>query len=404
MGLRGQSFRISALLLPIAVWSEAEAMNKISRPSREAEPAEGPADLGLGRISPQARRHNELRRDILRHAPELGKLAGANPWTALALPVLLALHWGMAALVAYSGSIFLCFLGAFFFGQLIIHAGGALLHESAHRLVFRRNGPKLVFDLGLELLLGSFGKQLTYQYEHVSSHHPHLGDYEHDYEHEDICSFNARRKIKARNPALQHVLTGTTLVLHALPFGFLISDWLLPRLYRAASHQSVKDQSRHIGARQVPSKLKYAFIVVSLALNVFLLLSFGWLGWLYHNWALSLFLGKMGVFNLGQSLSEHDGDDERHPTYSDYRAQNLILFNTGYHAEHHTFPNVAWNRLPSLRQAAPEVFNRENPRNYVSLWWRHIREDFSPTRRNRMMSVDLSERCPADGKGADAAA
>jgi sphingolipid delta-4 desaturase len=353
-----------------------------------------PAGTDMGRISPQALRHNAIRRDVLRRSPEVGKLSGANPWTALALPVLLALHWGMAWLVGWSGSILFCFAAAFFFGQIVIHAGGALLHESAHRLVFRRNGPKLAFDLGLELLLGSFGKQLTYQYEHVSSHHPHLGDYERDYEHEDICSFNARRSIKARNPALQHLLTGFTLFLHALPFGFLVSDVLLPRLYRSASHQTVKDASRHIDARQPPPKLKYSFIAVSLALNVFLIATFGWLGWLYHNWSLSLFLGKMGVSNLGQSLSEHDGDDDRNPTYSDYRAQNLILFNTGYHAEHHTFPNVAWNRLPRLREAAPDVFNRENPRNYAALWWRHVREDFSPTRRNRMMAADLSGRCP----------
>lgn len=351
--------------------------------------------ISTARISPQALRHNEMRREVVKIAPEAMGLAGPNPWTALALPVLLALHWSMAWLVAESGSVLACFIAAFFFGQLVIHAGGTLLHETAHRLVFHRNRPKLLFDLGLELLLGSFGKQLTYQYEHVTSHHPHLGDYERDYEHEDICSFNARRTIKADHPAVQHMLTITTLILHALPLGFLLADFVLPRLYRTASHVAVKDKQRHIGARPVPRKLTYGFIAVSLAVNLFLLAAFGWLGWLYHNWALSLFLGKLGVTNLGQSLSEHDGDNEQEPTYSDYRLQNLFLFNTGYHSEHHTFANVPWNRLPALRRLAPQVFSRENPRNYVTLWWRHVVQDFSPSRRNPLMLADLSKRCPA---------
>lgn len=345
------------------------------------------------RISPQALAHNRMRKMVLEAAPEAARLGGARPMTALALPALIGLHWGMAWLVGNS-DLAACFLASFFIGQLIIHSGGGLLHETAHRLVFHRNGPKLAFDLGLELLLGSFGKQLTYQFDHVTSHHAHLGDYERDYEHEDICSFNARRKIRHDNPAMQRFLTCLTLALHLLPFGFILSDFILPRLYGQASGLVAKDSQRDIRARAVPMKLRAAFIATSVGLNLFLLWAFGPLGWLYHNWSLSLFLGKMGISNLGQSLSEHEGDNENAPTYSDYRLQNLFLFNTGYHNEHHTFPNVSWWNLPRLRQLAPRVFNRENPRNYFQLWLRHVTEDFSPSRRNRLMSDDLNTRCP----------
>lgn len=349
-------------------------------------------------ISAQALRHNMQRREVISRHPEARALSGPNPWTALAIPVLLALHWGMAWLVGQTNLLW-CFLAAFFFGQLVIHSAGALLHETAHRLVFHRSGPKLAFDLGLELILASFGKQLTYQYEHVTSHHPFLGNYERDYEHEDICSFNARRTIKAANPAIQHLLTLLTLVLHLLPFGFIFSDKILVPLYERESGRVMKDKARHIGARPVPKKLTLLFVIVSLAVNVFLFLAFGFLGWLYHNWSLSLFLGKMGVSNLGQSLSEHQGMDETNPTFSDYRVQNLFLFNTGYHHEHHTFPNVPWNRLPKLKHLAPEVFCRENPRNYASLWLAHVLGDFTPSRRNKLMNEDLGARCPAAAEG-----
>ena len=344
-------------------------------------------------ISTQALRHNIQRKEVVDRHPEARSLAGPNPWTALAIPVLLTLHWGMAYLVGQSNLLW-CFLAAFFFGQFVIHSAGALLHETAHRLVFHRSGPKLAFDLGLELILASFGKQLTYQYEHVTSHHPFLGNYERDYEHEDICSFNARRKIKASDPTTQHLLTLLTLVLHLLPFGFIFSDKILSPLYEKASGLTVQDKSRQIDARKVPRNLMLFFVAVSLAVNVFLFFSFGPLGWLYHNWSLSLFLGKMGVSNLGQSLSEHEGMNDDDPTLSDYRMQNLFLFNTGYHHEHHTFPKVPWNRLPTLRKLAPDVFCRENPRSYVKLWLDHVYGDFKPSRRNRLMEQDLTARCP----------
>lgn len=348
-------------------------------------------------ISPQARRHNEIRREIVKRNASVRALAGANPWTALAVPVLLGLHWGMAWLVSGS-NLLVCFLAAFFIGQIIIHSAGALLHETAHRLIFRGDLPKLGFDLSLELILGSFGKQLTYQHEHISSHHPFIGNYERDYEHEDICSFNARRKILANSPAKQQVLTLTTLLLHVLPFGFLVSDMIMPKLYARLSGRVVKDKARHIGSTTPTYFQRWLFIAVSLFANLMLFWFFGFWGWLYHNWSLSLFLGKFGVTNLGQSLSEHEGDDEVNPTYSDYRFTNWLLFNTGYHNEHHTFPNVPWTRLPKLKHLAPDVFNRENPRSYFSLWWRHVRQDFSPSRRNAMMKADLGERCPEAAK------
>lgn len=345
-------------------------------------------------ISAQALRHNVQRKDVISRHPEARGLAGPNHWTALAIPILLTLHWGMAWIVGQTNLLW-CFLAAFFVGQLIIHSAGALLHETAHKLVFHKTGPKLAFDLGLELILASFGKQLTYQYEHVTSHHPFLGNYERDYEHEDICSFNARRTIKSEHPGTQRLLTALTLFLHLLPFGFIFSDKILVPLYERHSGRRMKDTHRNIGARKVPRNLTLLFVAVSLAVNVFLFVAFGFLGWLYHNWSLSLFLGKMGVSNLGQSLSEHEGMDDVDPTYSDYRVQNLFLFNTGYHHEHHAFPNVPWNRLPALRKLAPDVFCRENPRNYVKLWLDHVCGDFTPSRRNRLMSEDLSVRCPA---------
>lgn len=344
-------------------------------------------------ISPQSRRHLQMRKDALAAHPQLRALAGPDWRTVLALPVLLGLHWSVAAAVSQS-NLLVVFLAAFLVGQFVIHAAGALVHETAHRLIFRGERAKLAFDLGLETILGSFAKQLTYQHEHLSSHHPYIGDYERDYEHEDLCAFKAREMLIEGRPRLQRVLTIATLVVHLLPFGFIISDEIFPRLYQRLTGRVAKDRQRHIQATSAPVWQKRLFIGWSLAVNALLFWMFGFYGWLYHNWALSIFLGKCGISNLGQSLSEHPGDNDQVPTRSTYGWINRFLFNTGYHNEHHTFPNVAWSRLPRLTAEAPEVFNSRAERSYLGYWWAHVRGDFLTSRRNPLQRQDQSLRCP----------
>ena len=345
-------------------------------------------------VSDQARRHYEMRLEVLKGHPEVLGLAGPEYRTVFALPVLLTIHWSLAAAVSET-NLLIVFLTAFFLGQWVMHAVGALVHETAHKLIFRKRIPKLLFDLHLEFILGSFGKQLTYQHEHISSHHPYMGIYDRDYEHEDICGYMTRRKYTAMHPKRQRIITLLTLFIHLLPFGLIIADKIFPRFYRYVSGREVRDKYRHINATQPSAFDRRLFTGVSILANVLLFTLFGFLGWLYHNWALSIFLGKCGVTNLGQSLSEHQGDNVENPTKSTYWWGNHVLFNTGYHNEHHTFPNVSWNRLPELKHLAPDVFHSESNKSYFRLWWEHIVNDFSASRRNELMeNVDLDKRCP----------
>lgn len=360
-----------------------------------ARPGDGP-EHQENRLSPQSRRHIEMRVAVMKAHPQAAALAGPEWRGSVGALALLALHWTAVWLVSRT-DIFVAFFAAFFFGQLVLHSAGSLIHETAHRLVFRGRRAKLAFDLLLEIITTSFGRQLTYQHEHVSSHHPHLGNYERDYEHEDLCRFLARRAHRAENPKLQHWLTAAELIVQAMPLGFMISNKIFNPFYRKRTGQATKDRQRNIGATKAPETERRIFIAVSVATNVFLFIAFGWLGLLYHIWSLSLFLGKCGVTNLGQSLAEHPGDDAVRPTRSTYSWLNLILFNTGYHSEHHTFPNVAWTRLPKLKNLAPEIFGPGTEKSYVGFWWDHIRQDFSPSRRTALHSEDQSVRCALAG-------
>lgn len=365
--------------------------------SVQALPGDPPTDDRLahdddGRISTQARRHNEMRRQALRLNPTLRSLSGPFAWSALALPVLIGLHLTVAWLVS-EAPLWIIFAAAFVPGQLLIHAMGALLHETAHRLVFRRNPAKLCFDLLLEMGMTTYGRQLTYQHEHLTSHHPHIGNYERDYEHEDLCAVQARQMLKASNPRLQRFATLLTLAIHAMPLGPIIGDLLLPRINQRLSGFPVYDPVRKVGATRPPAWEFRLFVAASVVSNLAVLALFGPWALLYQIWSVSLFVGKLGVWNLGQSLSEHEGADSVNPTQSHYGPINLLLFNTGYHNEHHTFPSVAWTRLPAIKAGAPELFRHEAPKGYAAHWWDHVREDFRPSRRSPLQAFDQTARC-----------
>ncbi|WP_165929135.1 fatty acid desaturase [Shimia isoporae] len=344
-------------------------------------------------ISPQSRRHNEMRKEALATHPELASLSGPQPFTALALPLLLAVHWSFAWLVS-DQPVWVIGIAAFFVGQLVYHSASSLIHETCHKLVFKDAAPKLAFDLALEFILTSYGKQLTYQHQHITSHHPFVGDYDNDYEHEDICALQARQSVFRDHPKWQPALTALTLLIHALPLGSVfLAGQVMPRVYRRLSGRPNRDPVPRFTGTSPSAAEARPYVLVSLASNLLMLALLGPWALLYHIWSLSLFLGKLGITNLGQSLTEHPGDDDVNPTRSHYGPINWILFNTGYHNEHHSFPNVAWTRLPKLRQIAPEVFHAECEKSYIAAWWDHVRGGFTPSRNLALHKEDQLPRC-----------
>lgn len=77
----------------------------------------------------------------------------------------------------------------------------------------------------------------------------------------------------------------------------------------------------------------------------------------------------------GHCISEHvmlNGDgQETHSCYDPYL--NPLLYNFGYHVEHHDFPNIPWNRLPKLRKIAPEYYNHlVSYDTWTQCMWRFI--------------------------------
>jgi len=96
-------------------------------------------------------------------------------------------------------------------------------------------------------------------------------------------------------------------------------------------------------------------VVVQLAFDYCVFAAFGAKGLGYL--VLGTLLG-MGIHPTAYHfISEHCVFEAGHETYSYYGGLNSIMYNVGYHNEHHDFPNVPGSRLYLVKALAPEFYD-----------------------------------------------
>jgi sphingolipid 4-desaturase/C4-monooxygenase len=267
--------------------------------------------------------HRNRTKQILRQHPEIRNLIGPSAVTFWCILGLVGLQFCVAWLVA-DQPIWLVFVLAYTVGAFASHGLFVMIHECAHRLVFRRRLPNILTGLVANLPLfvpGSF----SFQKYHLK-HHAYQGVYELD---ADIPS-----RWEAR-------LVGHSPLRKAL--------WLL--LYPL--FQAV----RSFRVKEVPPLDRWTVtnLAVQIGINLAVYLLWGPKSLAYL--ALALFF-SIGLHPLGARwIQRHylveEGEQE---TFSYYGRLNLLTFNVGYHNEHHDFPSVPWHRLPRIRAVAPEAY------------------------------------------------
>jgi sphingolipid delta-4 desaturase len=334
-------------------------------PQSDPVPAGGPTDFAR---SAQPEPHRARTKDLLKRHPEIRTLIGPSQRTFWYTMVIVLLQFGMAWFAA-SRTWWLIIALAYTAGAFASHALFVSIHECAHRLVFRRKLFNILAGLFANLPLFTPGA-VSFQKYHLK-HHAFQGVYELD---ADIPS-----RWEAR------------LVGHS-PIGKALWLLLYP-LFQMIRAFRVKEVA-------VFDRWTLTNLAIQIGVNTAVYLAWGPKALAYLG--LSLFF-SIGLHPLGARwIQRHylvtEGEQE---TFSYYGLLNAVTFNVGYHNEHHDFPSVAWNRLPQVRAAAPEMYENLSAhtswtrllgrflfdRN-ISLYSRMIREEPKPLRPAGIQRLD----------------
>lgn len=276
------------------------------------------------RYSTVAEPHRDRTKDILRRHPEIRGLIGNNPRTFWYTVAIVALQITLAWLVA-DRPWWVIVLVAYGVGAFANHALFVVIHECAHRLVFKRRVPNILTGLLADLPL-FFPSSVSFAKYHLK-HHAFQGVYELD------ADLPNRWEAKL----IGHSALGKAL-------------WLL--LY------PIFQTTRPYRLKEIALWDRWTItnLVVMVVFNAAVVLLLG--PWALAYLALSLFF-SIGLHPLGARwIQRHyltsDGEQE---TFSYYGPLNTLAFNVGYHNEHHDFPSVPWNRLPQVHAVAHEAYD-----------------------------------------------
>ena len=308
-------------------------------------------------------RHHTTRLHRLRKkdASAIRRLKGPTP--GVSVPCVLALVgcqwcawvWVSMAWTEPSDILFM-FMLSWLNANTLMYALGTFIHENSHGLVMG-SGRRVWAAALIEIGLLSFGEQWEYTYVHATRHHPHLNDPRKDSE----CP-TPRGHVAGRGNVVWES------AVELLPGG----------IFFTAGNLSNNAQTSNT---RIPWKPRVGLALMSIAMHSFMLWRGMWPGCLLSVWSLSLCSSRWCISLHGQSIAEHrkhDRTPKTVPTWSTYHViENVIGFNTGYHDEHHTVPDVAWHRLPALRATFPDEFTNAQPDRYATLWWHWMVSGFS---------------------------
>lgn len=271
--------------------------------------------------------HVARRRELLRLYPEIAVLRRPSLMTLLPTAALVALQLALAWWLR-DAPVWLMLVSAWVVGAPLAFGLLVLIHEGSHGAISHK---RLVNQLAgafasLPLVIPFSPRFLR---DH-NLHHRFVGDYERD--------FNIPRAWEARMAG-----SGT--------MGKLLWFIILPFAYFARVQQTHDPRARRPRFQGWPTVALVAVQVVVIGA----LVHAGGLAVLGYLLASIYF--ALGPHPLAMRLvQEHGQKASGALTSSYYGVLNRIIFNLGYHVEHHDFPNIPWHRLPRLRAIAPEWY------------------------------------------------
>ncbi len=274
--------------------------------------------------SQEAEPHRIRTKKILKEKPEIRELIGKNPYTFLIVIGLVVLQTGVAFLLR-DQSWWMVFGIAYLVGAFADHALFVGIHECVHKLVFKNPMANRWAALFANLPQ-VFATAISFEKYHIK-HHSFQGVHELD---GDLPN---RWEAKLIN----NYFIGKAIWLLFYPFFQLFR---IPRL-------------KEIQAFDSWTGLNW---LIQLTFTAGIIYFMGWHSLVY---LIASFFFSVGLHPLGARwVQEHYLTEEGHQeTHSYYGPLNKLAFNVGFHNEHHDFPSVPWNRLPQIRETAPNFYN-----------------------------------------------
>ncbi|MBS1960386.1 MAG: fatty acid desaturase [Bdellovibrionales bacterium] len=269
--------------------------------------------------------HKARRMDILKNYPQVRALMGSDWTSGLWIAGILLLQVSIAAYFGAHPNPWLLALVAFAIGAIANHALFVLLHEATHNSIYKGTVANRWAGIACNLAQG-IPSAMAFRNYHLL-HHKHQGNLDLD---ADLPG-PVEAKMIGNHPARKALWL----------FCFLIIQGFV----RPARLKKV----------QLWNGWVITNLVCALAFNTAIVYFLGWTALAYllvSTWF------AVGLHPLGARwVQEHFVFKDGQETYSYYGPWNKLMFNVGYHNEHHDIMNISWRRLPALRRMAPEYYD-----------------------------------------------
>jgi sphingolipid delta-4 desaturase len=267
--------------------------------------------------------HRLRTKQILKQSPQIRSLIGKNRFTIVLITFLVALQLTLAVLMA-NQAWWLILLTAYFAGAFADHALFVMIHECAHRLIFKNRAANRLAGIFANIPQ-VFPSSIAFERYHIK-HHSFQGIHELD--------ADLPNRWEAR--LINNYFVGKVIWLLFYP---------LFQAFRITRLKEIKPFDGWIA-------LNWGVQIVFVA-AIWWLLGGKAVAFLTFSFFFSVGLHPLG----GRWIQEHYLVHGEQETYSYYGPLNKLAFNVGYHNEHHDFPSVPWNKLPQIRKQAPGFYN-----------------------------------------------
>lgn len=283
--------------------------------------------------------HSKRRKEILKAHPEIKDLMGYDSNITYIVIAEVVAQLTVAYLLMDASWTTILVLG-YCLGGVLNHSLGSAIHEIGHNLAFGHGQPAKNRMLSLLCNVPIIAPMAISYKKYHADHHRYLGE-----EKQDVDIPTRLESYLFRHPITKIIW----LIFHPIIHG------LRPFL---------KNPKPVTGWEAINN-------AVQIVVNVIILKTLGVRSLVY---LLSGTMFGLGFHPLaGHFISEHYVfNSTGQATMSYYGPLNFILFNVGYHIEHHDFPYIPYNKLPEVRKIAPEFYDHPYHTSWIKVLWDFI--------------------------------